>query len=68
MRTSPIRKLRTEQLETRALMAGDLSHNFLEPNDVNDDSRVSPVDALLVINALNDIRSNSPATRLDFTM
>lgn len=66
MRTSPIRKLRTEQLENRALMAGDLSHNFLEPNDVNDDSRVSPVDALLVINTLNDIRSNSPSNSPGF--
>lgn len=59
MRTRQKRMLRTELLESRALMASDLSHNFLEPNDVNDDNRVSPVDALLVINTLNDLRSNS---------
>ena len=47
-------------------MAGDLSHNFLEPNDVNDDSRVSPVDALLVINTLNDLRSNSASNSPGF--
>lgn len=43
-------------------MAGDLSHNFLEPNDVNDDNRISPVDALLVINTLNDHRSSLTST------
>ncbi|MFO0942953.1 MAG: dockerin type I domain-containing protein [Pirellulales bacterium] len=57
------RRLVSEQLEGRSMMAGDLSHNFLEPNDVNDDDRVSPVDALLVINTLNDIRGgNSNST------
>lgn len=56
------RRLVSEQLEGRSLMAGDLSHNFLEPNDVNDDNRISPVDALLVINTLNDLRSGSAST------
>lgn len=56
------RRLVSEQLEGRSLMAGDLSHNFLEPNDVNDDSRISPVDALLVINTLNDMRGNGGAS------
>ncbi|MCA9194978.1 MAG: hypothetical protein KDB03_24570 [Planctomycetales bacterium] len=47
------RKLSAETLESRRLLAADTSHNFLHPVDVNDDSVVSPMDALLVINTLN---------------
>ncbi|MGB7346186.1 MAG: dockerin type I domain-containing protein [Pirellulaceae bacterium] len=36
------------------LLAGDGFHNFLSPHDVNDDSRISPSDALVVINHLSD--------------
>lgn len=47
------RPLRTESLESRALMAADVAHNFIQPHDVNDDSNVNAVDALVVINELN---------------
>ena len=48
------RGLRMELLEGRQLLAADLSlHNRLIPEDVNKDFTVSPLDALLVINALN---------------
>ncbi len=53
------RRVRTlELLESRELLAGDTGaiaapwHNSLNPRDVNHDSRVSPIDALLVINDL----------------
>lgn len=47
------RRLRTEALESRALMAADVAHNFIQPHDVNDDSNVNAVDALVIINELN---------------
>lgn len=46
------RKLIVESLEARQLLAVDL-HNFLTPMDVNDDGRISSMDALLIINELN---------------
>jgi Dockerin type I domain len=52
-RNRPNRKLVPEALEARQLMASDLAHNFLLPHDVNDDHRVTPSDALMVINKLN---------------
>ncbi len=52
-RNRPTRKLLPEALEARQLMASDLAHNFLLPHDVNDDYRVTPSDALMVINKLN---------------
>ena len=49
------RSLRFETLESRQLLAGiNLYHNTLEPLDVNDDSYVAPVDAMIIINQLND--------------
>jgi Dockerin type I domain len=64
------RRLRTEFLEPRSLCAVDLGHNFLEPQDVNDDSRISPVDALLVIDSLNAkrgaVRHATDRTQLAF--
>jgi Dockerin type I domain len=48
------RRLFSEALESRALMAGDLVHNFVMPHDVNDDGNVSAIDALAIINKLND--------------
>lgn len=46
--------LRLEALEPRQLMAGDLQfHNFVVPTDVNGDSAITPLDALVVINKLN---------------
>lgn len=49
-----------ESLENRSLMAVDLQyHNELIAEDVNQDFKVSPIDALLVINALNKARSGA---------
>ncbi len=48
------RGLRMELLEGRRLMAADLPlHNRLIAEDVNKDFNVTPLDAMLVINALN---------------
>jgi uncharacterized protein GlcG (DUF336 family) len=56
------RSLRFESLETRQLLAGiNLYHNALEPLDVNDDSYVAPIDAMIIINQLN----GGPAVDLD---
>ena len=46
------RKLRIEQLGQRILLASNL-HNLYEPLDVNEDLRVSAIDALRVINHLS---------------
>jgi hypothetical protein len=49
------RFLRGERLEGRQLLAGDLGgyrHNIYDAEDVNDDGRVSAMDALLIINAM----------------
>lgn len=56
------KKLRLEGLEARQLLAADLGinvdplayHNSIAPNDVNRDSIVSPVDAILIVNHLNN--------------
>jgi hypothetical protein len=47
----PRRALRSETLEKRQLLAGDLleHHNYAIPEDVNGDWRVTPLDALLVL-------------------
>lgn len=48
-------KLSLERLEVRQLLAADGRplHNSFDPEDVNDDGVCSPVDALIVINELN---------------
>ena len=45
-----------ESLEGRRLLAADLmpDHNYLIAEDVNLDFRVTPLDALLVVNAINN--------------
>lgn len=48
------RRLMSETLERRELLAGDLVHNFVMPHDVNDDGNVSAIDVLTIINKLND--------------
>ncbi len=53
------RKLRTEFLESRQLMASDMLHNVFDAEDVNDDGQCSPLDALLVIQELNTNASSS---------
>lgn len=52
------RRLRTEALETRKLLAGDCFHNELIPEDVNDDGMVSALDALTVINMLSRLEQD----------
>jgi hypothetical protein len=51
------RGLAAEQLESRAMLAGDWFYsdfwNGAMPEDVNNDRYVSPIDALLIINELN---------------
>jgi peroxidase len=48
------RRLRTEWLESRQLLAADgLQHNFFSAEDVNDDGQCSPLDAMLIIGELN---------------
>ena len=47
------RDLRVESLEMRALLDGSPWHNSSDPMDVNDDSRVTPLDAAIVISDLN---------------
>jgi hypothetical protein len=48
------RTLRSETLESRQLLAGDLlvGHNYSLPEDVNGDWKVTPLDAMLVINQI----------------
>lgn len=61
-RTDRLRNLRLESLEGRQLLAADVfsaNHNYLIAEDVNQDFVVSPIDALLVINALNSGGSRS---------
>ncbi|NND98676.1 MAG: peroxidase [Pirellulaceae bacterium] len=48
------RRLRTEPLETRKLLAANLFHNELLAEDVNEDSAVTPADVLTIINRLSD--------------
>src|SRR5690554_2133818 len=64
-RRSFTRALRaSEQLEMRAMMAGDLNpfHNYYWHSDVNADNIVTPLDALLIVNELNANGSRPLAT------
>jgi len=56
-KTTKARNLRFESLENRRLLAADWGYNATFPEDVNGDSMVQPLDALLVINALTASRS-----------
>ncbi len=47
------RRLKAETLETRQLLAANLFHNELLPEDVNNDGSVTASDALFVINEMN---------------
>jgi hypothetical protein len=53
MRRKVTRRLFAETLESRALMAGDVVHNFVYPHDVDSDGSLTPLDALVVINDIN---------------
>ncbi|QEF98320.1 PAP2 superfamily protein [Stieleria maiorica] len=52
-RSKTRRRLRTESLESRQLLAANLFHNELMPEDVNQDGQVSALDALAVINEMS---------------
>ena len=52
-RTNLHRQLRIEGLEKRALLAGDCFHNVVLPEDTDGSGNVSPLDALVVINQIN---------------
>ncbi len=65
-RTNLSRKLFTEALEPRAMMAADAMHNFLFPHDVDDDGSVTPLDALVVINHLNRGADDSSSIERQF--
>ena len=73
-RQSRTRSLRLESLETRQLLAGiNAYHNTFEPLDVNDDSYVAPIDAVIIINQLNgsasvdlDVEGDLPAGFVGF--
>ncbi len=50
------RRLVSEMLETRQLLAADFTpfqHNHFEAEDVNDDGLISPMDALMIVNSMN---------------
>lgn len=57
VRRCPQRQVRLEKLDPRQLMAGDFSgwHNQASPGDVNVDSTVTELDALLVINQISKL-------------
>ena len=59
------RMLRLESLERRELMAADIApfHNYLASTDVDGDFKISPLDALMVINQINTTGSGSLAGR-----
>lgn len=61
------KKLAVERLELRQLLAADFhpGHNFFDPEDVNDDGSVSPVDALIVVNEMNTPGSQPNANFTD---
>ena len=44
------RRLSSEQLETRTLLAGDLMQNPASVTDVNADGMTTPIDALFILN------------------
>ncbi|TWU44251.1 peroxidase [Novipirellula aureliae] len=47
------RRLRAESLEARQLLAANIFHNDVVPEDVNEDGVVSAIDALTIINRLS---------------
>ena len=59
------RMLRLESLERRELMAADFApfHNYLASTDIDGDFKISPLDALMVINQINTTGSGSLAGR-----
>ena len=65
------RKMLIESLENRALMAGDLYHNFSMPEDVDANGSVTPIDALIAIDRINRSvagESLAPSSQVDTVM
>ena len=50
-----------ENLENRTVMAGDCFHNFVLPEDADASGSVTPLDALVVINRINQSMATNPA-------
>ncbi|WP_149496479.1 dockerin type I domain-containing protein [Roseiconus lacunae] len=59
------RRPRVERLERRHLLAANLFHNELLPEDVNEDGQVSPLDALTVITRLGRQHGDNASTSKD---
>ncbi|WP_145076224.1 peroxidase family protein [Aureliella helgolandensis] len=62
------RRLRGETLETRRLLAADFQpfhHNRFDAEDVNDDGLVTPMDALIVIDSMNQQRGSDALHFID---
>ena len=51
-RISRGRRLRSEKLENRQLLAANLFHNEMMPEDVNEDGEITALDALAIINEM----------------
>ncbi|MFM7926867.1 MAG: dockerin type I domain-containing protein, partial [Pirellula sp.] len=54
------RKMFVESLESRSVMAGDCFHNFVLPEDADASGSVTPLDALVVINRINQTFAGNP--------
>ncbi|MFM7932444.1 MAG: dockerin type I domain-containing protein, partial [Pirellula sp.] len=54
------RKMFVESLESRSVMAGDFFHNFVLPEDADASGSVTPLDALVVINRINQSVEGNP--------
>ena len=59
-RKSRFRKVVFEQLQSRELFSASPWHNAALPEDVNNDSVVSPLDPLAIINRINAPRASEP--------
>jgi hypothetical protein len=60
-RRSSNRRLILENLENRTVMAGDCFHNFMLPEDADANGSVTPLDALVVIDRINQSLANGPS-------
>ncbi|MEI6526760.1 MAG: dockerin type I domain-containing protein [Planctomycetota bacterium] len=56
------RKMFIEGLESRSVLAGDCFHNFVLPEDADASGSITPLDALVVINRINQSRSANPSS------
>lgn len=56
------RRASVERLESRSLMAADLFHNFAIPEDADGSGAIDPLDALIVVNQLNQGLNRSSMT------